>query len=436
MVAIACILVFLECPDISNAMFNVTDGVEGETITLECPLNGVVNTNHTWFKKSAYDLSLGENIVEGVPPDVANRLHVACLNVTCYLTINPLRPSDAGEYTCGITLTLADNTSTNVLFERLHVNVSLSSLVSPMCSLLDKNYNRVKSVTIGDLIGFGCNITNGDPGGTYVMHVARGGDPIIDDVKLAGTGRFSFQYTLTENDRGIDFRCVLDHSSFSEKRTCLLLKLPNLETTTIAATQQTFPDTSVIGTTVSGTNNDLSPVITTTRSYKVEDKLLSFIIPLAISIGSLLFIIVIIITLILLCKNKNKKLAVTSAGVEPHQEPNVEHVDGEPQENGQEYIEMNSLKRRPISESHDYASIKTDAKVINEYAYADVTTVIKKTVMNKDIPTLDGNTVPPVPEIYADIPTDKKRVSEPSQSNAPPAYHNLQRPVKSLNFTT
>ena len=265
----------------------------------------------------------------------------------------------------------------------------------PNCNLYDNSNNEITMANVGDTVRFRCNTLNFEGDSRPSVHLARGGIA-ISDVKLSS---FIQDHTLSEDDIGMNFTCVMTHSSLSQPRTCLLLSF--LENT---ITQKPPMSTSFQLTSPASQR----PYYTTKTGTNGSTKLIIFISVVVFLV--IVIIVMVAIFLIIRYKKRNSNHSVqVSSNYTAVNNADIKH----------EYL---TLKTTPIGNS------KTDD---NEYAYPELV------ISNLTNRGADGYEVPLEP-LGHEVVDDNNDSCDDAKSDCLPnsSYENLQRPVKAINFHT
>ena len=227
---------------VDEAVTGTIQGIEGDSITLTCDLRDT-DEEYIWFRNPFHFLTMGESITASLPPDIANRISVSCSELleACYLILDPVRRTDAGQYGCGYH---DGNNRVSVSSGYLVVLVPPTD-TSPEC-LLSKNSVPISSdmVQAGDQVGMSCTISGGDPRPS--LYIAQDGVPLNQAVM----GSFTKLYNLSPEDEGSTFTCVMTHPALSQPRTCTLLTLR----------RRGFPTVPVLTTTIQSSERMTSQV--------------------------------------------------------------------------------------------------------------------------------------------------------------------------------
>ena len=195
---------------------------EGDSVTLTCDLRGT-NASAIWFRNPIGYVTFGESFTPNFPEQFVNRLSINCSDdlEACYLSINLLHIMDAGEYGCGYQT--EDMIMRRVSYGQLVVQVPPTG---PRCVLYDRLGNPISTdmAHVGDRIAFDCIINGGIPRPFVYID--------LEGVAITARNRVSFtkHYTLSEEDQGKTFNCVVTHPALSQASTCSLLTLKDNST--------------------------------------------------------------------------------------------------------------------------------------------------------------------------------------------------------------
>ena len=208
----------------------------------------------------------------------------------CYLTIYPLRVSDAGEYGCEY----QDINKMSVSVGYLVVLVPPTDS-SPECILYENNTSISSDMAqVGDQIRLTRFVSGGSPRPS--LYVARDGVAITAEV----TGSFTELYTLSQQNEESTFTCVMTHPALPQPWTCTLLTLR----------RQGLPTLSVSTTTdvrkTDETPTTFKPLSTWPCSWESGQPFSTLSIALIIVVILLLIIICSIIS-VLICRKKTRQ---------------------------------------------------------------------------------------------------------------------------------
>ena len=392
---------------VDEAVNGTIQGIEGDSLTLTCDLRDI-DPDFIWFSNSVYFLTVGESITARLPSNIANRIAVDCSEFleACYLTLDPVRRTDAGQYCCGYQDVNGNNrvrTASGYL-----VVVFPPADTSPEC-ILSKNSVPISSdtVQVGDQVALTCTVSGGDPRPS--LYIARDGVPI----NQALMGSFTEIHTLSQQDEGSTFTCVMTHPALSQPRTCTLLNLQK-RGPTLSVPLHSPESTSTMSTDVRKTYE--TPTIS--NSERLPTLSLSSESSQPLSTLSIALIIVVILLLIIICsiisvliwRKKLKKTNQDSTQSMSTQNDRSNHQTDQ-------YLELNA-----DTEKHEYEKLKTkssDASVnmdnSDDHAYANPSEEYEVAAVHDEYESVE-------------------RGQEYSEQPFGVSYANLQRPVKAHNF--
>ena len=398
---------------VDEAINGTIQGIEGGFITLTCDLRDI-NPDYIWFNNFNYDfLTMGDSTTN-LTQDLRDRLSVNCSapSEACYLTISSLKRSDAGLYGCGYQI--KNGNKIVVSSGNLDVLVPLPPTdFSPECILYDENRLQVSSnmIKVGNQVELSCVTTGGDPNPS--IYIARDGEAITEEVM----GSTIEDYTLSQEDEGSTFTCVMTHSALSQPRTCSFLTLVD-RTLTTDDDESTDPSTSNFvdeGHSLKPTSTYEKSTISkplTTLSISLDSSQPVYTLLIALIVVAIVILLLFIICFIMYVLTWRKRASQDSS-----QGQGIQNIGSN--NHTDLYLELNSDRER-----HEYEKLKTnagettDAKMAannDDYAYAN--------------PSGDYEVAAVSDDEYETVEQGLRNLKQ----LAGVAYVNLQRPVKAQN---
>ena len=393
---------------VDEAVNGTIQGIEGDSITLTCDLRDT-DPDFIWFRNQNYFLTIGESVDASVPYDFANRITVSCSDFleACYMEIDPLTRTDSGEYGCGY-----QEGNNRISFSYgylIVVNPTPPTDFSPECILYDKDRLQISSnmTKIGDEIELSCVTTGGDPNPS--IYIARDGVAITQEVM----GSTVEDYTLSQQDKGSTFICVMTHPALSQPRTCSFLTVDRTETDkpTALSTSKFVVEVHSLKPTATYEKSTISKPLTTPSVTSESIQPLNTPSVALIIVAVVIFLLFIICSIIFVLKWRKKTRQ------DPHRSQSKNNA---PTPQSDVYLELNTDR-----EKHEYEKLKTKSE--------DASSNIANNHDNDDYayatPSEDYE-VAAVSDCYESV----ERGQENSKQPYDVSYANLQRPVKAQNF--